>query len=98
MTDYISREAALKKQTIITERYHAQGADEEYGHEVVQSEDIRAIPAADVVPVVRCKDCKYINHLPWMDDETGRAVICSKHSFTGLRSDDWYCADGERRE
>ena len=47
--------------------------------------------------LVRCKDCKYIEHLPWLDDETGRAVICKKHNFTGLRSDDWFCADGERR-
>lgn len=53
MTEYISREAALKKQTIIIERYHAQGADEEYDHKVVRSEDIRAIPAADVKPVVK---------------------------------------------
>lgn len=57
-----------------------------------------SIATADVVPVVRCKDCKYIHHLPWLDDETGRAVICTKHSFTGLRSDEWYCADGEEKE
>lgn len=28
--------------------------------------DFEAIPAADVVPVVRCKDCKY-----WQDNNDG---------------------------
>lgn len=41
-------------------------------------EKIDAMPTADVVEVVRCKDCT-------------RQLIC-------YHSDDYYCADGERRE
>ena len=39
---------------------------------------LRDFPTADVVEVVRCKDCT-------------RQLIC-------YHSDDYYCADGERRE
>ena len=39
---------------------------------------INAQPTADVVEVIRCKDCT-------------RQLIC-------YHSDDYYCADGERRE
>ena len=39
---------------------------------------LRDFPTADVVEVVRCKDCT-------------KQLIC-------YHSDDYYCADGERRE
>lgn len=45
MTDYISREAALEITTRTCGDYAAAFAE------------IRKLPAADVVPVVRCKDC-----------------------------------------
>lgn len=45
MTDYISREAALKA-LYADYAYPAMGI-------------IKEIPAADVAEVVRCKDCKY---------------------------------------
>ena len=47
-------------------------------HGNVHYEDLKNLPAADVVEVVRCKDCT-------------RQLIC-------YHSDDYYCADGERRE
>ena len=45
---------------------------------------IRNVPAADVVQVVRCKDCKHRYHDSWceyVDDD-----------------DNFYCARGERKE
>ena len=44
--------------------------------------------------VVRCKDCKNAEILPWLDN----AIICKKHNYTGVRPDDFYCADGESIE
>lgn len=38
----------------------------------------------DAVEVVRCKDCKYKQKCPT--------------KIFGEHSDDWFCADGERRE
>ena len=42
-------------------------------------------PTVDAVPVVRCEHCKHI--LP--------KGFCHKHSRKV--TDDWFCADGERR-
>lgn len=45
-------------------------------------------PTVDAVPVVRCKDCK----------KQG-SYDCHITSLTGqTSSDEWFCADGEKRE
>ena len=50
---------------------------------------IEDYPAADVVEVVRCKDC-----LSWKKDAYGG--VCDRY---GVRLDgDWFCAGGEKRE
>ena len=46
--------------------------------------------------LIRCKDCKHLERLPWLDDKDGKAMVCRKHAFTGMRSEDWYCADGKK--
>jgi len=48
--------------------------------------------------IIRCKDCKYIERLPWLDDEAFKAMVCRKHNYTGMRKEDFFCADGERKE
>ena len=52
-------------------------------------EGIDRIPAADVVPVVRCKDCKH-----FLMDECLHRI----HGNVVYRDREYYCADGERRE
>ena len=47
-------------------------------------------PTVDAVPVVRCKDCKNRNRYECDHFRLGE----TKCGVT----DDWYCADGERRE
>ena len=59
MAEYIEREAALQKKTTMTE-YDEGGWGVKVS--VVRTEDIKAIPAADVAPVVRCKDCKFLEN------------------------------------
>lgn len=62
-------------------RYIGQEYDEPYLVSAVPEEVIRSLPAADVVEVVRCKDCKYrFNY-----------GICA------CRGDNWFCGYGERR-
>lgn len=48
----------------------------------------------DMVEVVRCKNCRNAYILPWLDN----AIICEKHSYTGVRPEEFYCADGKRRD
>lgn len=47
MDEYIERDAVID---LITRRYE---------NPEICTQEINSIPAADVVPVVRCKDCKY---------------------------------------
>ncbi len=55
-------------------------------------ETVKHFPAADVAPVVRCKDCKYGEFVPW----------CSKYSCRKVKGflnfHDFYCKDGIRKE
>ena len=50
---------------------------------------IDEMPNADVVPVVRCKDCKYL-------EITGCYGECGK-GYLGIVRPDCYCCYGERR-
>lgn len=65
-----------------------------YGY--VDVHDIYNIPAADVVKVVRCKDCRYCDVVT---NNEGN-VFC--HKCLGIRYGgvelDWYCEHGERKE
>ena len=56
-------------------------------------EEIKSIPAADVVPVVRCRDCKH-------RDPEDKKCDCGglEHAHMFPVADDWFCADGEKRE
>lgn len=49
---------------------------------------INEIPAADVVEVVRCKDCKH-----WQDGGFSSYCICD-----GFTHSDDYCSYGERKD
>lgn len=62
------------------------------------SSAIKNTPTADVVEVVRCKDCKYLYCLSAID----RQFYC-RHHPQGLRGiniieDNPYCSYGERKE
>ena len=50
--------------------------------------DIKNAPTVDAVPVVRCGECIY------RDTEM---MYCGMVDLI-RKNDDWYCADGERRD
>ena len=52
---------------------------------------IKALPTIDAVPVVRCSECKH------HEDEQPGMVYCPKIVGSWV-SENWFCADGERRE
>ncbi len=80
MADYIDREAALSAQ-----------------NKSMNLNEMRArlqrIPAADVIPVVRCRDCRFARFGPeW--------IICENFNglcTTALGLED-FCSHGERRQ
>lgn len=64
---------------------------------------IRAMPTADVVEVVKCKDCKYSREMDKYEKllylET--CVGCTHHStsyYSLIMQGDDYCSYGERKE
>ena len=80
MKEYIEREAArdLMEQALADE-WEIQYADDR----------LDEIPAADVVEVVRCKDCR------WHEDEEPGMVYCPA-TVGGWVENDWFCKGGER--
>lgn len=77
MSEYIKREAALMKLM-------------QDGCSAKNLQSISDMPAADVAPVVRCKDCKY-------------HYDCGVHFCNRLRMDcpddsDFFCSYGERKD
>lgn len=67
-------------------------APDEYNAKV--NEVITKQPEADVVEVVRCKDCKWWKKQS--DDIQGKCTLFGLYPFYPTGS--WYCANGERKE
>ncbi len=98
MDEYISRKAAIAY--IREQSEECQKAFEEFGGESGiyadayndLAEDFQSIPAADVAPVVRCRDCKHYDR-----DECYHPRH-EKHQQSIPQSPDDFCSYGERRE
>ncbi len=82
MDEYISREAANKW---LSEMFISLDHVDEGCKELIDRFN-KGIPAADVVEVVRCRDCKRA-------DEYGH---CEMQTFWGTRDD--FCSRGERKD
>ena len=91
MAEYIDREAALalvRPDDPIDERYAVTVATAKR----LIRHALTAAPAADVAPVVRCRDCKYS-----YEDISG--LTCAYGPPVGcIVQDNFYCANGEREE
>lgn len=84
MAEYIKRKAVID---LITRRYE---------NPEICTKEINSIPAADVAPVVRCKDCKHS-----CKDGTGRT--CEGYwyelsEFAVSVEDDDFCSYGEQKD
>lgn len=64
--------------------------------EAVSAEYIQRLPAADVVEVVRCRDCEYLR--PTINIHTGKqaGIWCALHDILNVSPDD-YCSRGEKK-
>lgn len=98
MSDYISRQAAI---AYIREQSEEMGkAFEELGGESGiyadayndLAEDFHRIPAADVEPVVRCRECRYYAA------SGATTSFCIHPGGMKFTSDSDYCSRGKRRD
>lgn len=87
MAEYIRREDALKI------------ADEFYDHPIGKgiTKSIFCLPAADVRPVVMCKDCKHSDTFAPDCTEATFPLKCLSIRYGGVYPD-WFCEHGEKRE
>lgn len=84
MTDYISREAAIKEVVVNSVKHRA---DPDVATETIHG--IEKLPAADVQPVVMCKDCV---HYIFSD------MVCDYHYLHQYHAEpNEYCSHAARR-
>ena len=88
----VGKERVMARYVDIDKRY-TDFIDETHGNVMTLDEILRALPPTepDVVKVVRCKACKH------HEDEEPGAVYCPDR-VGGWVSEDFFCADGRRRE
>lgn len=84
--EYIRREDALKG----VELFQCGWAE----IEAVQADYIGRLPAADVAPLVRCKDCKYGDY----DSTPDGAMVCLRTKDGFWRKETDFCSYGERKD
>ena len=94
MTEYITKESAIEAfewgDTDVVEDY-GDGCIFGFSRESIKSV-INDIPAADVVPVVRCRDCKHC------DPENYHCDHPMSIAAPLSRKPDDFCSYGERKE
>ena len=84
MDEYVKRKAVID---LITRRYE---------NPEICTQEINSIPAADVAPVTRCKDCKYS-----CKDENGRTCEGYWYELSEYAvpvKDDAFCSYGKPKE
>ena len=86
MAEYIKREYILSALSIF--RGFENGNEHFLNGIETAKEIVKQATAADVLPVIRCRDC-------WKHDYDN----CQFYEFSGQKTeDDFFCADGERRK
>lgn len=95
--DYISREAAISE-------FETCGAVFVYGKKVCKAivSRLNVIPAADVVEVVRCRECKHFQLDAWGNANGVPLIvaheICDLWAGGCKTNPDGYCFCGERKD
>ena len=103
--DYIKREDAIKAFADYLTETAMEDLGIKHGKQILYelhcddvSNILADIPSADVVEVVRCKDCKH-NPKRTNDLAYGRCVCCCEDDWYGyVPADDFFCGYGERKD
>lgn len=93
--EYIERGALLNFLNAIYEecRLNNDGATSDLVFDVIRH--VEDLPAADVVEVVRCKDCKYYKHFKGLGNWCHRRIRSDIEYHTKTTD---FCSYGERKE
>ena len=85
MKEYIEREAVLKKAVEVSGCFS----------EMVSVWDIAHEPAADAVPVVRCRECKYLRQY----NDKKETYFCANPRGIAdpIIKRSWFCSNGKKK-
>ena len=92
--EYIEREALLTRLQKVVVTGDVLGMGIQIGTDNAIS-CIEEAPAADVVEVVRCKDCKHATFYSCKNDACYKAILCEYQ--IGPEDENFFCSYGERR-
>lgn len=91
--------AYIKKEPIIefiTKGLNNSDKTKAFGHDAIEIlTEIEYTPTADVVEVVRCKDCKHATFYACKNDACYRGIICEYQ--IGTDDENFFCIYGEKR-
>lgn len=90
--EYIEREKALEK--VIEVKHYDPELSGVVLHRYIKEIDLKDIPAADVVEVVRCRECKHSYRIDGAKEEYDCAKISA---FAKFFPGDHFCSYGERK-
>lgn len=101
MVEYVDRQAAIdalgERPMTWTDSDYELGCADQYDSDKLA---IKAVPSADVVEVVQCKDCRYGHrYFDIIYDTTDSWVECrNPDGLNRDTSEDSFCSYGERKE
>ena len=91
MNDYIKREDAIEA--------YAEMLKSDKDTKLIAEMILADVPSADVVEVVRCKDCKYGEWKVSELDNKTKGYKCIIHAGLGIDfGDNGYCSYGKRKD
>ena len=88
-----SEKRLIDANSLLRHKRKMSGADfgGEFWYEAVLASDIKNATTVDAVPVVRCRECKY-------HEEEGIEMVYCPNMIGGWVENEWFCANGERKE
>lgn len=88
----------IKREDAIKATWHEPYYIDPYNVLTEVRDRIEALPTVDAVPVVRCRECKYMRES--VDGLFKSGYFCERCHITSdmENCDDFYCADGERKD
>ena len=108
MSDYISRQAAIET---VEKCQQYKVSKEDYAVDFAEVKTaLMLLPSADVVEVVRCKDCKHkpngytdydvlrYPNFPHKENNPCPCQVFEDEWYSWIPNDDFYCSYGERAD
>lgn len=96
MARYIDKDKVIEEISRLANRSMVGEIDEPYLDWKTVASVIFNAPTADVVEIVRCKDCKHATFYSCKNDACSKGIFCDFIITTG--DENFYCACGERRK